>query len=63
MERRIHRNMVLSADEVRLALYWYLKNEHDMPMPENPENLTITSDGINTGVSWECSDLIELSSP
>jgi hypothetical protein len=52
MERRIHRQFVLSQDEVREAIYWWLKNHCDVPVPDDPVKLGLAEYGLKTEVSW-----------
>lgn len=41
MERQIDRKLTLSGDEVKAAVWHYLKTQLDQPVPESPDGLTM----------------------
>lgn len=64
MERRIDRKFTLHRDDLRRAIWAYLKS-HDIPVPIDHDEIVIeyTSQGgeLNTAeVSWTENDLIEV---
>ncbi len=55
MERKIDRKFTLSADEVSKAVWKFLKEEHDIPVPDDPAKLCIIHELPACGkmeVSW-----------
>lgn len=54
MMRRIDRTYTLSAVEVRDAIFYWLANAKDYPVPKNYDDATITWDNTQqVFISWD----------
>ena len=61
MERDIVRELTLSQDEVKQAIYYWLKTVKDQPVPDGPSHLTMIAEHPGVGkmkVSWRTKDEI-----
>lgn len=62
MERKIDRELTLSNDEVQMAIYYWLKDVKDIPVPDKAGDLVIKTYGqfvSEINVSWRTEDEIK----
>lgn len=61
MMRRLDRSYTLSPEEVREAIFYWLANRHDIPVPGEYSKAVITWDETHkVYISWDDTDELKL---
>ena len=60
MEKRITRQIILSRDDLKRAIWYWLKHEMDQPMPEFPNQIEVTDSTDKIGVTFSEASILDV---